>query len=246
MTLVEVLVAFGVIAMLGGIMLTGLRGVLDRRAAIVCLTHIRSMGSVVAMYANDQRDFFPSWIERGVSYESSPELWPRFALQGHTTMLREQWLEYTGFQSTTEVMFCPANSRLHPLPHERAPAPDYWLTTAAYMTPEHLDRDMANSVWMNRLGGRVQRMSMTRFPSSKAGMFEMFVWHGWRGVYEPGVDVSSLEYLNRTRAGSVWFIDGHARQMHERDARRSVWRHPVWPTGTFNTTPWGMKGRDIH
>lgn len=245
MTLVEVMVVFGVITLLAGIMLTGLRGVLDRRDAIVCLTHIRSMGSIVAMYANDQRDFFPSWIERGVNYEALPERWPEFTTQSYATMQRPQWLEYTGLRSTTEVMYCPANS-LHPEWYERVAVPDYWLTAAAYMTPEYLDPDMPNGVWMNRLGGRVQRVPMTRFPSSKAGMFEMFVWHGWRGVHEPGVDVSGLEYHNTTRTGSVWFIDGHARQMQERDATRSVRRYPVWPTGTFEATPWGMLGRDIH
>jgi type II secretory pathway pseudopilin PulG len=244
MTLVEVLVVFGVIAVLAGIVLTGLRGVLDRRDAVVCLTHIRSLGSVVAMYTGDQRDYFPSWIERGVDYESSPERWPEFAMQSYTTMYRPEWLEYTGFQSTTAVMYCPANSR-YEVWNERAALPDYWLTAAAYMTPEHLNPDVPDPLWLNRLGGRVQRMSMTRFPSSKAGMYEMFVWHAWRGVYEPGVEMSGLEYHNSNTAASVWFIDGHARQMHVRDATPTVRRHPVWPSGTYNTTAWGMQGMDI-
>lgn len=179
-----------------------------------------------------------------MNYEASPDRWNEFTRQCSFTMHGERWLEYTGFQTTTQTMYCPANSQ-HPVWYERVAWPDYWLTTSAYMAPEHLDPDLPNPAWLNKLGGRVQRMSMTRFPSSKAGMFEIFVWHGWRGVHEPGNEVGSLQFYSSAMPGSVWFIDGHARQMYERDAVRPVVRHPIWPTGTFRTTPWGMQGRDI-
>ncbi|MCC5822193.1 MAG: type II secretion system GspH family protein [Phycisphaerales bacterium] len=243
-TLIEVLVAIGVIAMLGGIMLTGLRGALDRRDSIACLSHIRTLGTLVAVYAVDNRDSFPSWADPRVNYESSPEHWPWFTLQGHRTMEDARWLDYTGFTTTTETLYCPANSQ-HPFWYEELAVPDYIISHSAYAAPEHFAPEVPPEVWLNRLGGRVQRMSMTRFPSSKAGMYEVFVWHGWRGVYGPGEDLGTQEYWQSAQPGSVWFIDGHARQMHQRDAIRPVRRYPVWPYATFGTTPWGMQGRDI-
>jgi len=244
MTIIEVMAVVAVLAILAGLILTGLRGSLDRRDAIVCLSNIRSLGTMVTLYATDHRDSFPSWADRGVDYESTPERWGWYTYQTYGTMEDPRWLEYAGFSTTTEVMYCPANSQ-HPFWYAQVAAPDYAISMAAYAVPEHFNPDLPASAWLNRLGGRVQRMSMTRFPASKAGMFEADVWHGWRGTHAPGEDLSGLEYWSSAMPGSVWFVDGHALQMFERDAVRPVRRYPVWPYMTFGSTPWGMQGRDI-
>lgn len=244
MTVLEVAVVVSVVAVLAGILLVSLRGVLDRKASFACMSHARQLGSHISAYAMDGRDFFPTWVQRKVNYQASAELWQWYTNQDIRVMQDRRWLEYSGLDSTSDILYCASNT-WHPDMYSDDAAPDFILSSSMFMDSGYLNPDLATSQAPARMAARVQRLSMTRFPSSKAGMYEMFVWHGWDGDHSAGSEVGSLEYWQSASPGSVWFLDGHVRQMYEKDATRAVNRRPVWPYMTFGTTPWGIQGRDI-
>ncbi len=244
MTVVEILVVIATMATLGAILLTSLRGVRDSATQLNCLTNIRNFGAFVAAYTHDHHDFFPSWIERGVDYEGNPDLWDEYASQTYTVLQSDRWLEYTGFDRTTPTMYCPANQwwpEMYSVHH----APDYLITASSHARPEYLDPGLPTSLGWTRLGGQVQRMTRTRYPSAKAALYELAVWHGWRGVWVEGTEAGSLQYWQSRMPGSVFFIDGHAESVYERDGTRPLFRYPIWPYHTFGTTPHGILGRDV-
>jgi type II secretory pathway pseudopilin PulG len=242
-SIVEVLIAMAVLLILVGLAMVAMHGILDRRDAIVCLVHIRELGSMVTLYTQDNRDYFPSWIRGGVAYQPGSEHWRDYQYQMFGTMEHENWLTYAGLQSSSQILYCSANY-WRPDMYQNIAAPDYVLSSSMYISPTYLNPHQAATHAPPHLAGKVQRISMTSFPSAKVGMFEMFVWHGWRGDRDHG-EVGTLEYWQSSMPGSVWFLDGHVRQVNEYDGVRPVNRSPVWPLTTFGTTPWGMQGRDI-
>jgi prepilin-type N-terminal cleavage/methylation domain-containing protein/prepilin-type processing-associated H-X9-DG protein len=58
-TLIELLVVIAVIAVLIGMLLPALRGARDTARATVCLTNLRSILSVLALYADDSKRYIP-------------------------------------------------------------------------------------------------------------------------------------------------------------------------------------------
>lgn len=244
MTVLEVVVVVSVVAVLAGILLVSLRGALDRKASFACMSHARQLGSYISAYASDGRDFFPTWVQMGVDYQASAGLWKRYTDQDITVMQDRRWLEYIGLGSASDILYCASNT-WHPEMYSDDAAPDFILSSSMFMGSGYLNPDLATSQAPARMAARVQRLSTARFPSSKVGMYELFVWHGWDGDRGAGSEVGSLEYWQSASPGSVWFLDGHVRQIYERDATRAVNRRPVWPYMTFGTTPWGMQGRDL-
>lgn len=243
-TIIEVLVTIAVISVLLSMSLFGLRGIRDKRDQIACLANIGGMGKILAAYGADNRDLFPSWAERGRDYAASDAGRRWWSYQPIGTLQSQRWLDYADFETTTEVMYCPANDWLPDMYEDQA-APDFVLSSAFYMTPSYLDPGLPRAAWHDRLGAQVQKSSAVRHPASKAGLFETEVWHGWRGVFSDGADVGELEYWQSRLPGSVFFIDGHAAGIYERDGIRPVGRQPVWALLTFGMTPWGVWGRDI-
>lgn len=244
LTLIELLVVIAVISILAGMLLIGLRSARERGQMILCQTHIRSMGNMVQIYNSDNRDLYPSWIDPNTNYNSNPDLWNHYSYQVFSTFENAKWLEYTSLPANADIMYCPAN-QWHPEAYSELPAPDYVLSSSVFIQPRYLSSNLDFTTYSRSLGGQVQRASTTRFPSSKAGIFELFVWHGWRGFFELGLPVGDLAYWESRLPGSVWFIDGHVGQYYERQATRPMNRYPVWAPMTFGTTEGGLHGRDI-
>ncbi len=243
-TLIELLVSIAIIAILAGIAIPGLRSVREKGQKLECMTHIRSMGNLVQLYATDNRDSFPTWLGPTSVANANPDQWAHYSYQIFGTFESENWQSYAGINSDAEFMYCPAN-QWHPEEYENIAAPDYILTSSGYIDPDYLSPDVDFNTYSRQLGAQVQRLSSTRYPSSKAGVFELFVWHGWRGIHEPGLPVGDLAYWQSPQPGSVWFIDGHVDQIYEKEATRPVYRYPIWSPFTFGTTPNGILGRDI-
>lgn len=244
-TVIELMVAIAIVAILVGILLPALSQVASRRHELVCVSRVRSMGAIIQSYAHDNADFFPSWLPRGIDYNADRSKWSVFAQQWHTYYNDPGWSSYTGFATTDPTQYCPSND-WHPQEYTNIAAPDYWLTSSGYIRPDYLDPNLDPSIALRELGGRVQKHTTTRFPSAKVGMFEMFVWHGWKGAPCPTCTVGDLEYHgNDQRRGSIFFLDGHAEGRYERDAVRAVRRWPTWAPYTYTTTPHGLHGRDF-
>ncbi len=244
LTLIEVLVSIAILAILAGLMLGGLRSARERAQMTICMSHIRSMGNMVQNYASDNRDLFPSWISSGINYNAEPEHWRSYAYQIFGTFESVRWREYADISTNTEMMYCPAN-QWYPEWFEDVAAPDYVISASAFISPTYLSPDIEFSNYSQSLGGQVQRLSSARYPSAKAGLFELSVWHGWRSSFEPDQPVGDLAYWQSRLPGSVWFIDGHVDQIYQREGTRPVNRYPIWSPMTFGTTANGILGRDI-
>lgn len=152
-TIIEVLVTIAVISVLLSVSLVGLRGIRDKRDQIACLANIGGMGKILAAYGADNRDLFPSWVERGRDYAASDAGRRWWAYQPIGTLQSQRWLDYADFETTTETMYCPANDWL-PDKYEDQAAPDFVLSSAFYMTPSYLDPGLPRAAWHDRLGAK--------------------------------------------------------------------------------------------
>jgi len=245
LTLVEVLVSIAIMTILAGLMLGGLRSAREHAQMTICMSHIRSMGNLVQVYASDNRDLFPSWIDPDINYNEKPDRWRSYAYQIFGTFESVRWREYANIPTNAEIMYCPAN-QWFPEWYENVAAPDYVISSSAYINPKYLSPDTEFADYSRSLGGQVQRLSSARYPSAKAGLYELFVWHGWRSSFEPNQPVGDLAYWESRLPGSVWFIDGHVGLHYEREGTRPVNRYPIWSPMTFGTTANGILGRDIN
>lgn len=244
MTLLELVVAIVIIALLIGILLPTVINVRAKSVQINCLANLRTMSTLVQVYAGENADSPPSWVERGVAYESDPSRWQEFASQGSTTFEHAKWLGYTDFKPDSASQYCPANT-WHPEMYHTVASSDYRISSSFYIRPAYLDPNLPASAWYGKLGAGVQRFHSVRYPSDKVGLFEFFVWHGWRGRRCEGCEVGDLEFHNTDRRGSIVFVDGHGKLRPAADAVRPVRRYPTWPSHIYGTTPHGVYGRDF-
>ena len=244
LTIIEILVSVVIIAILTGIAVSGLRSTREKSRALLCMSHIRSMGNLIHSYTQDHRELFPYWLENPDRYTQSPGRWSQYTSQGFTVFENRKWLDYTGLPTNGEVMYCPSN-QWYPEWYEDVSSSDYVLTPSVHINPQYLAPSLEFDQYSRTLGAQLQRLSSTRYPSSKVGLFEIVVWHGWRDHFEEDVPINGLSYWESDRPGSLWFMDEHAAQRLEKEATRPLLRYPVWPKLTYGTTPNGMHGRDF-
>jgi type II secretory pathway pseudopilin PulG len=245
MTLLEVVVSVAVLALLLGILLPTLMGARAKATELKCLTHLRSISGLVQSYAADNSDSPPSWITRGISYESTPAKWREYASQASATFKNDKWLDYAGLEPDSETQHCPANSARSDVEQPVATS-DFYISSSFYIRPAYLEPTLPASVWYTQLGARSSKLNSVRFPSDKVSVFEYYVWHGWPGRHCDGCEVGGLEFHNTDRRGSVLFADGHGGLRTAAEAVTPVNRYPIWPSHIYDTTPRGIHGRDFN
>lgn len=243
-TLPELLVVIGVVMVLLSLVLPSLSRARLAATQLACSTRVRDLGNLVATYAVDHDDRFPSALGDGPEIRNDPNRWREYTFQIFSTFPREPWLSWSGLGRHSEVLYCPSNQDGDELP-DNVSDPDFVLSASVFAEVRHFDPAMPEAYWRLRLGARVQRHSAAVFPDRKVGILEHRVWHGWWGSSCQGCPVDGLFYYESPNPGSLWFLDGHVEQRLVTDALPHVYRYPTWPVMPFGTTEFGMAGRDI-
>ena len=80
-TLIELLVVIAIIALLLSIILPALKTVKEQAKKIVCLAHLKGLGSSVLLYAQNLDDKLP-YYQRVSGLEKSPKSAPQKSIRG--------------------------------------------------------------------------------------------------------------------------------------------------------------------
>ncbi len=105
-TLVELLVVIGIIAVLISILLPALNKAREQSRRTVCLSNLRSVHQLFAMYANQNKDQIPIGVS-GNEYQYNYVIWRDLGSSGRYQcfgLLHEQ-----GFMQDPRVFYCPAD-----------------------------------------------------------------------------------------------------------------------------------------
>ncbi len=156
----------------------------------------------------------------------------------------QPWLGHSGFAPGARALRCPASQ--HDSGNETAKQwiCDYAVSQSTILSPDCLDPALAPSVWKSRNGARVQRIEDVLFPSAKAITFEENVWHAWRGTFSPATDLRDLQWWGSPGPISAAFADGSAELLKVSGIKPFAVRAPDWNPSFFQTTEWGVRGRD--
>ncbi len=247
-TLIELLVVLGVLSILLSLILPALSKSRLVATKLVCKSRIRDLGNLVALYTSEHDEKFPNALGDGPDITNHPDQWKRYTYQTVSTFPRDPWLNWSGLDGKSEILYCPANQTwpdfeiYDPLLTSN---PDFMLSDSVFARASYFDPDLPEKTWKSTLGAKVQRISAAVFPDRKVGIIELFVWHGWKGEACLGCDGGTLTYYQSDEPGSLWFMDGHVDQIYAKEALPYVYRYPIWSYDPFGTTAWGIAGRDI-
>lgn len=142
-TLIELLVVIAIIGVLLGVLLPALSKARDNARAVVCLSNLRSCGSVLAAYANDYKGLAPAL---GVPYGSIPN-W-RLVIQSSVGLSGSTG---TDLYAVRSVLVCPAAAARFSRDMNRTYAtnvtghagqpgdPDNYDTTEVHLRPDRVE-----------------------------------------------------------------------------------------------------------
>jgi prepilin-type N-terminal cleavage/methylation domain-containing protein/prepilin-type processing-associated H-X9-DG protein len=126
-TLVELLVVIGIIAVLIGILLPALNKAREQARRTACLSNLRSIHQLFAIYANQNKDQIPIGVS-GDEYQFNYVIWRR-AAGGEPKYQAFGLLHMTGLMQDPRAFYCPADvspyykfdDELNPWPIQAAP-----------------------------------------------------------------------------------------------------------------------------
>ena len=210
---------------------------------VLCVSNVRTSGQMIDLYTATFREFFPAWTGDSPATLSSERARAAYANQGSHIPQTDRWFEWCNVARAARTMRCPANQYLRADPTGQSADVDYWWTSSFYIDPGYLNPSVSSPEWTSPIGARIQTISSAQFPSAKVAVFEMSVWHGWPVAASPTADFMTLMYYQSVRPGSIAMLDGSARLEHPQSGR-TVRRMPFWSTFPYETTAWGIRGRD--
>ncbi|QOJ00248.1 MAG: type II secretion system protein [Phycisphaeraceae bacterium] len=175
-TLVELLISLGLIAVLLSLMLPALSGSKTRALATSSLGRIREMARGVQLYADDHKEFPPTFGAPG----SDERLPMRFDFgvahadwTSHDTIYAFGVIPYLGTWRVAVPPGAPEPERFWVHGGVRVTTSDYHLTNTLYARPEMFDLDTMTGP--EQFGA--QRLSGVLFPSDKGLIFQNYIYH---------------------------------------------------------------------
>jgi prepilin-type N-terminal cleavage/methylation domain-containing protein len=241
-TLLEILVSIGVVAVLLAIAAPSLANARRSAVELKCRSNLSQCGRMVAMYGVDNHDSAPTMVSDSINASTDRDARIVYHEQRWYLLITGFWSGVSGLAADSEVYRCPQNRR---------GGFDGWndwtdfeLSAALYVRPDYFRFDASRDPV--GIGARVQRLSDVVFPTNKIGAYESLVWHGVNfNPMLPATDTYGCDYQTAFRPGSVWFVDGHAKSFHAREALPAVDQSAEWTMAPFSTTENGIRGRDV-
>lgn len=249
-TIVELLVVVAIMGLLIAVLLPAMGNVRTQSKRIECLSHLKSLGSTVAVYSNVHKDMAPS-IPLFGSPNAVNEAVARLEFPNSPAFLQSSyfaqssiftWIIAVATDGDLDRETCPSQPSSKDLGdgdwfhfNGRDIRKSSYVMSRAFIA----DPTVFDSATVARLGHlRAMRMTQVKYPSAKALLFETKLYHEpawWRG----GGDWDSLLV-------PMVFADGHGLldEIKGFSEGELAMNTGVTPRKLFDT-PGGVLGRDL-
>ncbi|MFO0859713.1 MAG: type II secretion system protein [Phycisphaerales bacterium] len=243
--MVEVLVTIGVVAILVSLAVPAFGQMRRRSRELLCLSRASQLQVLVATYAQDARGVFPAqFSDRPADLTTPPER-SRYGRYPYRAFAEGPMTLHSGLLPGAAALACPMNQFMREGSTSRWTV-DYSITSAAYLESRYLSLELPEDQRSNMIA-RIAFLDDALFPSAKAAVYEAQVWHAWPGFYslESAEPVNELFHWGTNGRISISFLDCHAEQVLRHEITPAVYRTPEVLNSILNTTPYGMRGRDL-
>lgn len=260
-SLVEMLVAMGVIATLIALALPSLHGARESARALACLSRMNGHAAIVQAYAGENREFLPwsfPYDGRGApptffGVEEGERVQRLLAVN---SLWYAKVIEWYARDPAHPALYCPS-LRLDDAmraelrgksvlgPNGRLMTLDYEVSTAFYVDSGALRQDQQHGLASRDIVG--QRLGDVTYPANKALMVE------GHNLHDPRFDPYSTSGTPRPRACHVVSVAGDGRLRNSGDAIPGIPPLRVEPGPMHEAvadaykwllTPGGVRGRD--
>lgn len=193
-TLIELLVVIAIIAILAGMLLPALSHARESSRKTKCLSNLKQIGTGIAMYADDNRDYFPRASPGDDTQGNSNQLywWPRLTIG------------YLG--GSVPVLYCPSD-KYNPTLNDggniiKKPMPKVIEYDAVWVTCSYFFH------WALRQACNAPKRAMLGRPSRQVVIFESRTFHDPVEVIGAGL-TANQPVIGLVTFNSL-FGDGHA------------------------------------
>jgi prepilin-type N-terminal cleavage/methylation domain-containing protein/prepilin-type processing-associated H-X9-DG protein len=201
-TLIELLVVVAIIAILAAMLLPALQGAKERAKSAQCMSNLKQIGLLLAMYAGDYEGAFPCYRQNSVwgGAQAGDDHW-------HQKLVNGNYLPYSTGQN---VFFCPSSQHKLTVADPKFYA-YYWggISYGLSVSLAHNDAGQAEFATYAKVRNHSQTIAVTdSYDSNGTDMFGSGYVYGWSHMgYPPNDD--GMAWPRHRGACSVLWVDGH-------------------------------------